>query len=182
MFTEDRFTASSDWCPSPQWWHAPDVDTTEVEVSELVAAFVRATQPRTVVETGTAWGQTARLVGEALVANGHGELITTEPNPERYAHCVGLLDDLPVTVLCQESLSVTPSGPVDFAWFDSLLPLRLPEFRHYRQWMQPGTIVGFHDAGPHKKLWPLIEKAERRGELKSIRLRTPRGVVFAEVL
>ena len=183
MQTEDTFTRPSEWCPSPERWHAMDVDSTELEVSELVAGFVRALQPRNVVETGTAWGQTAKLIGEALVQNGHGHLVTSEPDPERWQHCVDLLEGLPVTVLQQESLSVTLPGPVDFAWFDSLLQLRGPEFEHYRTWMEVGTIVGFHDTGPHKKvMMKTMARLERRRLLKPIRLRTPRGVTFAEVL
>jgi hypothetical protein len=36
----------------------------------LVAAFVRALQPETVLETGSAFGQTAEAIGRALAANG----------------------------------------------------------------------------------------------------------------
>ena len=183
MYSEDKFTPPSEWCPSPGRWHAADVDSTEVEVTALVAGFVRALQPDLAVETGTAWGQTALAVGQALLDNGQGVLVTSEPDPERHAHCVKLLEGLPVDVRMEESLYVQLEGPAQFAWFDSLLHLRAKEFLHYRQWLEKGSVVGFHDVGPHKrKMWPRVQELERRRLLKPIRLRTPRGVAFAEVL
>jgi predicted O-methyltransferase YrrM len=180
---EDTFTGPSDWCPQPGRWHATDSDSTEVEVTELVAAFVRALQPDIAVETGAAWGQTALAIGEALAANGHGELWTVEPDPERAAHCRRKLSHLPhVHVVEAESLTWTPPDAIGFAWFDSLPHLRVPEFQQYWTRMQAGTIVGFHDTAPHKRhLCRELAKLEASGAVKLIRLRTPRGVSFAEV-
>lgn len=176
---ESDLTPSSAWCPHPGLWTAEDDQSAECEVSELVGAFVRALQPDYVIETGTAHGFTAKSIGEALKRNGHGHLDTLEIDPrlvdEAAARCAGL----PVTVHLCSSLEFVPRAEVGFAWFDSLLNLRIPEFERYRPHMDPGVIVGFHDVGPqfggfgqvlanHKGLWPIF-------------LRTPRGVCFAEV-
>ena len=177
--SEGDLTAPSSWCPQPERWQAEDDQSAEVEVSELVAAFVRALQPDYVVETGTAHGYTARAVGEALRKNGHGRLVTLEIDPLLVAEARERCAGLPVTVLEQSSMEFVPEEPVGFAWFDSLLHLRIPEFERFRPYMAVGTTVGFHDVAPHfgqfgqaianhRGLWPIF-------------LRTPRGVCFAEV-
>lgn len=180
MNTEDRFTAARPDCPHPDRWHSSDDDSTEIEVSELVAAFIRALQPDFVVETGTAWGQTAELIGQALKANGQGRLVTLEPDPERAEfsrqRCVGL----PVLVLEKSSLDYTPAGPVDFAWFDSLFHLRPQELARFRPWFTPRTVVGFHDTGPQHPVRHSLEQLVADGLLEPpLFLPTPRGVAFA---
>ena len=63
METEDRFTPARA-VPHPESGTVRP-DSTEVEVSALAAAFVRALRPDLVVETGTAFGQTAGLIGRS---------------------------------------------------------------------------------------------------------------------
>ena len=185
MYTPDpgseiRFTHPRADCPNPQWWTSDDDDSTEHEVTELVAAFVRALQPELVLETGTAWGQTAAAIGAALKANKHGRLITLEPDPERAEYSRERCKGLPVRILEEESLTYRPEGRIDFAWFDSLIHLRVPEFMYYKAWMQGGkAVVGFHDTGPQHGLRPQVEAI---GHLISpMFLPTPRGACFAHV-
>jgi len=80
---ESTWTHASDWCPDPSKWSATDNFGTEHEITELVAAFVRATQPSVVVESGTYHGETAVAIGRALQANGHGVLYTLENDEQR---------------------------------------------------------------------------------------------------
>lgn len=184
MQPESTWTKPSDWCPHPDRWHSTDPQSTEVEVSELVGAFVRALQPEYVVETGSCLGQTSAAIIIALYNNGHGRLDTLEPDPQRAAFTRNRLARLvynpPATVLEVASLDFTPVEEIGFAWLDSRMELRVPEFERYRPWMRPGTIVGFHDTAPHHGGW--------NGEIgklpgtRSIQLRTPRGVTFLEVL
>jgi hypothetical protein len=177
--SESQFTRPHRDCPRPDLWTAADAYSTELEVTELVAAFVRALQPEYVVETGTCWGQTAEAIGRALQANGHGRAVSLEVNAKKVEHstlrCVGL----PVLVTMCSSMAFTPEEPIGFAWFDSLIPLRVQEFERDRPWLIKGSIVGFHDTSPHMGYGHEIEKL---GGLRPIRLRTPRGVTFAEVL
>lgn len=179
--SEAAWTPAREDCPNPHWWHAPDPFTTEVEVTELVAAFVRALQPEYVVETGSFIGQTAYAIGMALMQNGHGELDTIEIDGEMCQRTFKLCSrplSLPVTVEQMSSLDFTPRKQIDFAWFDSALDLRIPEFEHYSKWMKPNhTIVGFHDTGPHKDGFG--EKVRELGE--TLQLPTPRGVTFLQV-
>lgn len=178
-FRESEFTKPSPDCPRPEWWTAADAHSAELEVSELVAAFVRALQPEYVVETGSCWGQTAYAIGRALLANGHGRLDTLDVDPEKVSMSAVRCEGLPVRVVMQSSLTFEPAGPVGFAWLDSLLELRVPEFDRFRRWMAPGAVVGFHDTAPHMGYGHHVEQLSG---VRVIRLRTPRGVTFAEVL
>lgn len=181
---ESRFTEPSQLCPHPERWHSRDADSTEIEVSALVGAFARALRPDFVLETGTAWGQTAEQIGEGLQTGDTGYLFTLEVNPERVAESQTRCNGLPVSVVRSESLAWTPPDDVVFGlcWFDSLHHLRVPEFMRYREWMKKGTIVGFHDTAPHQgQLRAEIMELESAGLILPIFLNTPRGAVFAEV-
>lgn len=180
--TEDRFTAPSVECPDPRYWHSHDDASTEVEVAELVAAFVRALQPEIAVETGSSFGYTAELIGAALALNGHGHLYTTDTDPQMVKlsrnRCVGL----PVTVVHSPSLEFAPPGPVGFAWLDSEPRYRIDEAHMLRPYFAPGAFIGIHDTAPHHNFRPAVEALCVEGWLRPIYLPTPRGVMFAEVV
>ena len=178
---ESRYTDAWERCPHPERWHAEDWDSAEDEVSRLVAAFVTALQPDLVIETGTAFGVTAEQIGRALRVNGQGVLHTIEIDPARCEIARKRCEGLPVVVEQMDSLSFVPPGAVGFAWFDSLVHLRVPEFMRYLPYITPGAIVGFHDTR-NTGLWQEIERLEADGHLLPIRLPTPRGCVIAEVL
>lgn len=176
---ESRWTPPRPDCPHPEHWTSTDAHSTEIEISELVGAFVRALQPEYAVETGTCWGQTAEQIGLALKANGHGRLVSLEVDAEKVEHSTLRCNGLPVQVVMCSSLEFTPEQPVGFAWFDSLLDLRVSEFVRYRDHLIPGSVVGFHDTGPQFGAFgPMI--ASLPG-MTPINLRTPRGVTFAQV-
>lgn len=180
--TEDHFTYARADMPHPEWWHATDGESTEIEVTELVAAFVRALQPEFVVETGAAWGQTTEAIGAALQRNGHGELVSLEIIPERVRYTRGRCAGLPVLVVSESSMDYTPSRPVDFAWLDSELELRAWEARRLRPYLREGSIIGVHDTGSLHGIRPALDDLTREGWLRPIYLRSARGVAFMEVL
>ncbi len=82
LLPESTWTPSRPDCPYPERWSSVDAYATESEVTELVAAMVRALQPEFVIETGSWVGTTTQAIGEALVRNGHGELISLEISPD----------------------------------------------------------------------------------------------------
>ena len=177
---ESRFTDPRKDCPHPERWHAADADSTEDEVTDLVAAFVRALRPDIVVETGSAWGRTAFAIGDVI---GGGTLYTIEPNGERAAATRNRCGGMRVEVIEKPSLDWDPVDGIGFAWLDSLLDLRAAEFRHLYPHFAPGAFVGFHDTGPHRQaLRDQIEALEAEGLLLPVFLPTPRGVCFAEVV
>ncbi len=174
---ESRFTVPRDDCPHPEWWHSVDDESTELEVSELVASFVRALQPDLVVESGTAYGQTARAIGHALKANGHGSLLTYEIDQRRasiaLARCVGL----PV-LLFTVPFRPTVEG-IGFAWIDGHIDERVADLESCRPLFALGAIVGVHDSSPFHGIRPALEALDW---IRWIHLPTPRGVMFGQVL
>lgn len=180
MRREDEFTKPHPDCANPGLWTAADAYSAEIEVSELVAAFVRATQPEYVVETGTCFGQTAEAIGRALKANGHGRLDTLEIDPVKVAESSQRCAGLPVRVVAMSSLDFTPEEPIGVAFFDSLLDLRIPEFHRFHPWLPVGAVVGFHDTSPHMGNYG--GQLDGLSAVRTIRLRTPRGVTFGEVV
>jgi predicted O-methyltransferase YrrM len=179
---ESVFTRPRPDCPHPERWHATDDQSTELEVTALVAAMVTALQPDFTIETGTCIGSTAEAIGKALRANGQGQLVSLEVDPERVATARARCCDLPVSILQLSSMDYTPDRPIDFAFFDSLARLRPAEFERYLPWMHSRTIVGFHDTGPHHPVREHLRPLEQRGLLVSpLYLPTPRGVMFARV-
>ena len=130
---ESTWTSPRDHCLHPERWHATDSDSTEIEVTALVAAFVTALRPDFVLETGTNIGLTAYAIGRALHDQGYGRLVTIETDPNFVAiaehRCIGL----PVEVINGSSLDYHPPGmePIDFAFFDSLVQIRAAEFERF---------------------------------------------------
>lgn len=173
--------ARPEWCAKPELWHAPDGDSSEFEVLELCAAFIRALQPEVVVETGSAFGFGAAMMGAALEANGHGRLYSLEIDLVRYQQARERCKGLPVNVVCIDSVTWEPPAGIGFAFFDSMPKLRAVEFRRYRPFMVPGAIVAFHDIAPHHTIWPHVQELEREGLLKALRLRTPRGIAVCQI-
>lgn len=192
MELESRFTESRKDCPHPERWHSPDSDSTEIEVSRLVAAFVGALRPDLVIETGSAFGQTASEIGTVLYEAGVGHLITFEVDPARVAATANQVAGLPVQVAQQASLEGIEmlrmnghQGTVGFAWLDSLFELRVKELEAIRPLLSPGAIVGVHDCGEpgstkYNAFAQEIATAAKRLGFNRISLPTPRGVTFLQ--
>lgn len=206
MESEARFTDPRPDCPHPERWHSPDSDSTEIEVSQLVAAFVEAIRPDLVIETGTAFGQTAYEIGSALWAAGdesylpqggtyNGTLISFEVDPGRAKLARDRVDGLPVEVHQEDSLKglealvnlivIGQRPKIGFAWLDSLFELRVRELRLVAPHMAPGGIIGIHDCGePGHTKYPafsatIAREASKLG-LSRLSLPTPRGVTFLQ--
>lgn len=171
-------------CKDASLWQSADGATAEAEVSELVAAFVRALHPDLVVETGSCEGITAKRMGEALRRNGHGRLVSFEIDSDRATKaqdsCVGLsveIEQMPVWEW------EPPDGQiVEFAFFDAEQHQRKREFKHLRKWMSNKTIVAFHDTNPLKRGRRQVETLAALGLIQPLFLPTPRGICFARVL
>lgn len=178
---ESDFTRPRPDCPRPERWHATDAYATEVEVTALVAAMVTALQPDFVVETGTHIGNTAEAIGRALLANGHGRLVTLEVNAGLAAGACKRCEGLPVEVVCGHSLAWSPPQPIDFAWLDSDSLRRHEELRALLPWMHERTVIGVHDTGPQHPVRGLLATLESEGLISPLYLPTPRGVCFTRV-
>lgn len=187
MRPESEFTAPHPFAPHPEWWHAVDAESTEEEVGELVAAFVRALQPELVVETGTHIGRTTVKIARALRQNGHGHLVGLEVDAERalLATC-RVQAEAPgwATVLRRSSLEFEPEAPIDLLFSDSAYEVRAQEIRRFRRWMTPRSIILIHDwtsgiRGHYRDIRADVEALRRDGVLDPVYVPTPRGLVVA---
>ena len=191
--SEDRFTAPSDWCPNPGRWHSTDGDSTEEEVSELVAAFATALRPDIIVETGTAWGATTEQIGLSLWAGGYGAVLHSfEVDPERVLasreRCEIYCRSGHVQIHNQSSLEGIAAlaeehggGPfVGLAFLDSLFDLRGPELDALAPHLLPGAIVLVHDAGPHHPLMGMLSGGGHLRPFSALRIRNPRGLLILQ--
>lgn len=189
---ESRFSRADWMCPHPEHWTSTDDHSTEIEVSEMLAGLVRGLQPEYIVETGSAWGQTSEHIGTALKRNGHGKMVSLEVDPERVQYSQQRCAGLPVEFLQMSSIDFVPTEEIQFAFFDSLFPLRVPEFLRYYPWMKKGSIVAFHDTHPGHGSGQfgdmitdlrqtICNELEVKGYLKSLYFQTPRGIMICEV-
>lgn len=178
MRHESMWTPPRPDCPNPSRWHAPNGQATEIEVTELVAAMVRAIQPDLVVETGSHSGQTTVAIGEALAANGHGRLLSVERDVDRAREAAAAADDLPVEVVDGESLSFSLGQQIDMLWLDSGMYtetgelLRVAEYRRFRPYLSSRAVVMVHDTGPKHALAAALDQLD----MAVVHLPTPRGV------
>ncbi len=191
---ESRFSGSDWMCPDPSRWSSTDDHSTEIEVSEMLAGLVRGLQPEYIIETGSAWGQTSEAIGHALKKNGHGRIISLEVDSERVQYSKERCKGLPVECLEMSSMDYVPEEEIQFAFFDSLFPLRVPEYLRYYPYMKKGSIVAFHDTHPghgggqfkvdwHRDLrTDIIVELEQKNLLKSLYFQTPRGILICEVI
>jgi predicted O-methyltransferase YrrM len=207
---ESRFVPADKRCPHPERWHSTDGDSTELEVSELIAGLVRGLQPRLVVETGSAFGQTTKLILDALDCNGHGALVTFESDAGRREQLLKIVyGPLAAELIGREpnqlrrQLQIAGSSleaegalddddVIDFAFLDTFYETRVPEFLHLRRWMRPGTIVAFHDTRPgagedriasgRSLREEIVVELEDPGLFRAVDLPTPRGLTLGEVL
>ena len=181
IVSEDTFTPAAAWCPSPGYWHCEDNgQSTEVEVTELVAAFVRALQPEVAVEiSGAHTGQTTYAIGTALQRNGHGALYSVELDPRLAEGARQRCEGLPVHVVTGSAFSWDVPDGIGFAWIDG--SEGRAEAEHLRGKLLPGAIIGVHDTAPHHS-WNNPTALAIGRFARPITLRTPRGVTFAEVL
>jgi predicted O-methyltransferase YrrM len=85
-----------------------------------------------------------------------------------------------VTVNRVKSLDFVPSGPIDFLFLDSLLELRVPEFKYFAPHLNSGAVVAFHDTGPHKAAGKFGEDVRAIPGLRCLQLNTPRGITIAQ--
>lgn len=192
MELESAFTGEATHeCPHPEWWHAWDEHSVEVETAEFLAALIGLIKPSYCIETGTAFGRAAQVMASQLQVNRHGYMHTLEVDRDRADAAHRLLKGLPAVVINISSMKFLPAANIDFAFFDSGFDLRIPEFLRYREWMHSNTIVAFHDTAPlhgggqvgeHPDLRTAIERELiLPGHLNAFHLPTPRGLTIGRV-
>lgn len=141
---ESEYTPPTEICPHPVWWSAENIMATEVEISMLVAALVRATQPDFIVEVGTHYGQTAERIAEAVKLNGHGKAVSLEIDLGMYQSAMNRCLQSDIELKLVDSLQYIPPVPIDFLFVDGALD-RCADVRHFLPYMAPRGMICVHD-------------------------------------
>lgn len=171
---ESRNTAPTEKCPHPEWWSAWNPVSTEVEVSMLIAALVKAVQPEHVLEIGAHYGQTTERIARVIIENGHGEITSLDINPEMIGSASHRCQGLPVTFVCMNSTQYIPEHPIDFLFVDGS-EQRAADFEHYLPYLSISAMVVVHDTAAY------LGERQRILDLwmgNHIELNTPRGVLI----
>lgn len=163
-------------CPHPEWWHAWNPVSTEVEVSMLVAALVKAIQPEHVLEIGSHYGQTTERIALVIRENGHGEFTSLEFNPElagsARARCWEFLDKQ-VKIVVINSLEYIPPHPIDFLFIDGQ-DARADDLEYYLPYLAEHCMVVMHDTDYY--LYE-TDRALRMWKGDHIQIHSPRGLL-----
>lgn len=180
FYQESEFTRPTIRCPKPERWHTRDLQGTEVEITEMVAGLIVGHQPNVVLETGTSRGFMAEAIADALHVNGHGKLISYEPDLTAHAEADARISSHRVELRSEPSMQPWTDSLIDFAWHDSLISLRLPEFRFYLPYYSQRAVVCFHDTAPHFGQWSDTLRSElTTAGFSYIDWPSPRGVIIA---
>ena len=185
---ESRFTSANDFCPHPEYWHSPDSEATEREITLLVAELIGAIQPEFVVETGSYHGHTTLEMALALRGNQHGRLVSIEKDGNAFLearrHVLGYYNNLPVELLSMNTMDYVPPEDIDFAFFDSWQEGRYEEFMRFHGMgrLKKDAIVAFHDTAPHHQVMKGVKILEEMGLIKTITIHSPRGLTIGQVL
>ena len=101
-----------------------DLESTDVETLELLAALIRLTKPSVVVEAGTYLGHGAIYMADACKANGKGHVYTADPfarDAMRAMFAANGLEDW-ITLYQTGYLKMLDMPVVDFAFIDASGP------------------------------------------------------------
>lgn len=173
-------TVPNNHCPYTWYYTMVDRTAAETDVLAFLRALVHLLKPAIVVETGTYLGSTAAAMGIGLQDNGRGRLYTLEIDETLTRQTQEKLDSLPVTVICQASLTYIPPGPIDLLFLDSHRPIRGAEFRHFHKWLHPRSVVVWHDSAPeHQAVYEAVNELYWGAFIDRLLLPTPRGLTVA---
>lgn len=180
LYNEADFTKPRPVCPTPSHWHTHDLQGTEIEVIEMVAGMIVGLQPETVLETGTSRGFMAEAISDALHVNGHGKLISYEPDETTHTEAANRVTSPKADLRCEPSMQTWIDGPIDFAWHDSLISLRRTEFGFYLPHYSNRAVVCFHDTAPHFGQWSEALRSDLTAAgFNYIDWPSPRGIIIA---
>ena len=180
-------------------FQSEDSETTEEEYLYLLYALIFALKPASVLETGSYTGHGSVYIARALRRNHQGFLTTLETDP---AVVPVARENLKVNDVSEwaeviedhscEYLSET-GRRFDFAFFDSLLPLRCKELQIClnRGLLKPGDMFAIHDTSKTRWLSPEVsdpstsrywEELESMKGIKWVQFPLSRGLTLGQVL
>lgn len=171
--------APTELCPHPEWWTAWNPVSTEVEVSMLVAAFVKAMQPEFVLEIGAHWGQTTERIAWVMRENKHGRFVSLEIREDfcgsARARCAGLPE---AEIINIDSLKYVPPLPVNMLFIDGAEENRYKDYKHYCHYLSKSPLILIHDMDYYTDMAQSIIMDWVVSGGQYISLHTPRGLLI----
>lgn len=173
-------------CREPWLWSMFDEWTAEVENVEFLYALVRLLKPRFALETRCRFGITATAIGGALRDNGRGRLVTIEPDRECFRVAAERISAIDLQAFVHpvrgSSLDYIAPEKIELALFDSELPIRGEEFRHFLPMLAPEAMVLFHDSSSAQRtVRDTVDALTSEGLLEAMLLPTPRGLAICRL-
>lgn len=128
-------------------WQKNSVLGAELETGELLYGLIRHNKPLTVLETGCATGDTAMVIGQALLDNGQGQLFTCDLDEERVKETEKRTKGLPVQVNQTTGVElISRFESIDFIFIDSgWSPVRQEEVAPAFHRLREGGLMVMHD-------------------------------------
>lgn len=173
---ESDYTPARPHCPHTEWWSTENSFATEVEVSELIAALVRACQPEFVVEVGAHYGQTTANIARAIAQNGHGYFVSLEIDQGLFESASHRCQGLQVELVRINSLEYIPPRLIDFLFIDGG-DYRDQDTEHLLPYLSERAIVAVHDLANdwYGRHWPRF--LELLGD-QCLTIDSPRGLAI----
>ena len=131
----------------------PRDDTADFGEQMLLYSLIRATQPETVVETGTHKGMTALFMAQGLHDNDFGVLYTAEPNQSMWGAKGNFrkFPELENRIIYFEGMGkdMEVDGKIDLLFVDSEheKEVVMGEMEHFMPQLSENAVVVFHDCG-----------------------------------
>lgn len=160
-------------------WTAAASNSSELETQEFLYGLVRVLKPEVCVETGCFQGEASAQIALALDYNGHGHLYTCDVDPQAVVKVSAIVEKLPATVYCRDSVEMLRRIPeVDFAFIDGGSN-RTAEMEALQ--LSSHAYVVLHDANNPDYLFPRKWSKEFAKSLQILRFPHPLGLAVFEV-
>lgn len=131
-----------------------DMMAVTLEDGDFLYALVRVTKPDLVLESGTGKGISGTFIAQALHDNGHGRLVSFEPEIVYAAEARVRLKDMPAEVRLDEINDWDwEAEPPELVYIDSHMGRRHDDIEHWLTCGYDGLVL-VHDA---MRLYPELE-------------------------
>lgn len=169
-------------CSRPELFTMNSRIGSETEVSRFLEAIVYLTKPRFIIETGTFQGGGTISLAEGLRKNKFGHMVTIEIDSTLADKSRQKLSGYPVEVFCGDSLTYTPTEPIDLLFLDSKRILRKKEFLRFKPYLHDKSLIIWHDSSYRKQnhaVFDAINELYSSGIIDRLLLPTPRGITLS---
>lgn len=150
------------------------------QTAEFLYSIIRMTTPEVVIEIGTANGNSAIAIGQALEDNGIGKLYAIDPDKQELVLLAIKKAKLQkrIEYITDYSFNAIPSlqlKHVDFVFIDGDHSYEnvVIDFNLVKNLLMPGGIIVFHDTIFHSGPKQFVQELQKEGTFDIITLPTP---------